>query len=66
MGQRLKIKDLTDPEFQKLFTDEQVFKAIKEGFKDDTRKTMMKLVEGISDDEIVVLISPVRTLVKPE
>lgn len=65
MGQRLKIKDLTDPEFQAKFTDAQAAAAIKEGIRDKTGKTTMKPIEGLSEEEITALVAHVRALVKP-
>lgn len=61
MGKKLKIEDLTDAHEQSEFTDEEAFKAIKEGLKDDG-KTKMKPVEGLSDDEIHALVAYVRSL----
>jgi cytochrome c553 len=62
MGQKLGIKDLTDAKVQASFTDDQAFKALKEGLKDADGKTLMKPVEGLSDDEIKALVAQVRTL----
>jgi cytochrome c553 len=59
MGKKLDIKDLTDPKFQASFTDEQAFKAIKEGIKEGD-KIKMKAVEGLSDEEIKAMVQHVR------
>jgi cytochrome c553 len=56
MGQKLSIKDLTDAKVQGEFTDEQAFKAVKEGVKDKEGKTLMKAAEGLNDDEIKALV----------
>lgn len=64
MGQKLSIKDLTDAKVQGDFKDEDAFKAIKEGIKDNEGKIKMKAAEGISDDEIKALVAHVRTLKK--
>ncbi len=64
MGQKLGIKDYTDPKVQESFTDDQAFKAIKEGLKDKDGKTRMKAAEGLSDDEIKALVKYVRSLKK--
>jgi cytochrome c553 len=64
MGQKLEIKDLTDAKTQASFTDDQAAKAIKEGVKDSEGKMRMKAIEGLSDDEIKVLVAKVRTLKK--
>jgi cytochrome c553 len=64
MGQKLEIKDLTDAKLQTELTDDQAFKAIKEGIKDKEGKIKMKAAEGMSDDEIKALVGHVRTLKK--
>ncbi|MGA2241669.1 MAG: cytochrome c [Verrucomicrobiota bacterium] len=64
MGQKLGIKDLSDAKVQEGISDDAAFKAIKEGIKDKEGKTLMKPVEGLSDDEIKALIAHVRTLKK--
>src|ERR1043165_4820996 len=64
MGQKLGIKDLTDAKVQAEFKDEQAFKSVKEGIKDNEGKVKMKAVEGLSDDEIKSLVAHVRTLKK--
>lgn len=64
MGQKLGIKDYTDAKVQEGFTDEQAFKAIKEGLKDKEGKTLMKPAEGLSDDEIKALVKYVRAFKK--
>jgi mono/diheme cytochrome c family protein len=63
-GRRLNIKDLTNAEFQASFTDDRAFKSVKEGLKDKNGKTLMKPIEGVSDEEIAALVAYVRTLVK--
>jgi cytochrome c6 len=64
LGRKVNIKDLTNAEFQASFTDERAFKSVKEGLKDQNGKTLMKPVEGVSDEEIKALVAYVRTLVK--
>jgi mono/diheme cytochrome c family protein len=64
MGKKLKIKDLTDPEFQAAFTDADAAKAIREGIKSEDGKTRMKPIEGVTDEDIRVLVAHVRGLVK--
>jgi mono/diheme cytochrome c family protein len=64
MGKKLEIKDLTDPKIQAAFTDDQAVKAIKEGTKDKNGDPLMKPIEGITDDQIKVLVPFVRTLAK--
>jgi cytochrome c553 len=64
MGQKLGIKDYTDPKVQESFKDDEAFKAIKEGLKDKEGKTLMKPAEGLSDDEIKALVKYVRDFKK--
>ncbi len=64
MGKKLKIRSMTDAEFQGSFTDEQAIKAIKEGIKDPSGKVKMKPIEGLADDEITALVKRVRSLKK--
>lgn len=63
MGKKLDIKDLTDGKVQTSLKDEEMFKAIKEGVKDG-EKTKMKAAEGLSDDDIKVMVKYVRGLKK--
>lgn len=64
MGKRLKLRDLTDASVQASFTDEEAFKAMKEGVKDAAGKTTMKAIEGLSDDDMKALVAYVRALKK--
>ncbi len=65
MGKKLKIRSMTDADFQASFTDEQAVKAIKEGIKDPTSgKVKMKPIEGLADDEVTALVQHVRALKK--
>lgn len=59
MGQKMGVKNFTDAAYQASFTDDQAFKAIKEGIKQDD-KTKMKPVEGLTDDDIKALVTKVR------
>lgn len=64
MGKKLSIRDFTDAKVQADFTDEQGFKAIKEGLTDKNGKTTMKAIEGISDEDAKALIVHVRAFKK--
>ena len=64
MGKKLSIKDYTDAKVQAEFTDEDGFKAIKEGTKDKSGKTRMKAIEGLADDDIKAMVKYVRGLKK--
>jgi len=60
MGQKLGVKDYTDPKVQADLKDDEAFKALKEGLKKDD-KTLMKPVEGLSDDDIKALVAHMRS-----
>ncbi len=62
MGQKLEARDYSDGKVQDSFTDDQAFKAIKEGMKKDD-KTLMKPSE-LSDDDIKASVACLRTLKK--
>jgi cytochrome c551/c552 len=64
MGQKLGIKDYTDPKIQAGFTDGQAFKAVKEGLKDKEGKILMKPVENVSDDDSKALVAHARSFKK--
>jgi mono/diheme cytochrome c family protein len=59
IGEKLGIKDFTDPKVQSELTDDAAFKAIKEGVKKDGR-TRMKAFAELSDEEIKALVQYVR------
>ena len=62
MGKKLHIADFSDAKAQAGFTDEQAFKAVKEGLTDESGKMRMKAIDGLSDDEITALVKFVRGL----
>lgn len=64
MGKKLKIKDLTDAAVQASFKDEDIVKAVKSGITDESGKTRMKAIEGLTDEEITALVAQVRSLKK--
>jgi len=64
MGKKLSIRDFTDAKVQADFTDEQAFKAIKEGLTDKNGKTTMKAIEELSDADMKALVTFVRSLKK--
>ncbi len=64
MGKKLGTKDYTDAKVQVDLKDDAAFKAIKEGLKDKEDKTLMKPIEGATDDEIKGLVSYMRTFKK--
>jgi mono/diheme cytochrome c family protein len=64
-GKKADVKSLADAKYQESFTDEQMFKQIKEGMKDKNGKEKMKAFGGtLSDDEIKALVTSVRGLKK--
>ena len=64
-GRKADVKNLTDATYQASFTDDQMFKQIKEGMKDKNGKEKMKAFGGtLSDDEIKALVAFVRGLKK--
>jgi len=67
MGARFKIGDFTSAEYQKTFTDEQAFEAIKNGVKDEKtgKRTMTAFGEKLSDEEITAIVSFVRSMSHP-
>ena len=62
MGKKLNIVDLADAKVQEKYSDEQMFKTIKEGVKDNEGKLRMKPAAGVTDGDIKVLVAYVRTL----
>ena len=62
MGTKLGAKDYSDAAVQSAITDDQAFKAIKEGLKKDDKK-LMKSSE-LSDEDIKASVAYLRTLKK--
>lgn len=62
MGKKLGIRDYSDPKVQASFSDEEAFKAIREGKRDDKGKLQMKPIEEISDDDVKAVVRHLRTL----
>jgi cytochrome c553 len=63
-GQKFGAKDYTDAKVQAELKDDAAFKAIKEGLKDKDGKTLMKPIEGASDDDIKGLVAYMRAFKK--
>ena len=64
-GRKADVKNLADATYQASFTDEQMFKQIKEGLKDKNGKEKMKaFADKLSDEEIKALVAFVRGLKK--
>jgi mono/diheme cytochrome c family protein len=64
MGKKLGAKDYTDPKVQAALTDEAATKAIKDGFKNEDGKTVMRPAKNLSDDQIKDLVAYMRTFKK--
>ncbi|MBI3183946.1 MAG: cytochrome c [Myxococcales bacterium] len=64
-GKKMAIEDMTSPEFQKKYTDEQMKKAILEGVKevrDGVKKEMDPLKDELKPDQVDALVGYVRSL----
>jgi len=62
-GRQAGVKDLTDVEYQKKFSDEETFARIKNGAKDESGKEEMKAFgDKLTDEQINELIAFVRSL----
>jgi mono/diheme cytochrome c family protein len=64
MGKKAGVEDYTDAKVQAKFTDEQAFKAIKEGVKEGDKEKMKPFAEKLTDDEIKALVAYVRAFAK--
>ena len=64
MGKKTGAKDYTDAKVQGALTDQAAFKAIKDGFKDQEGKVLMKPMENVSDDDIKAVVRHMRTFKK--
>ena len=64
MGKKLGAKDYSTAKVQEEMKDDKAFKAIKEGLKSEDGKSLMKPIEGVTDDEIKALVKHMRTFKK--
>jgi mono/diheme cytochrome c family protein len=64
MGEKLQIKDYTDPKVQADLKDDAMVKAIKEGVKDGDKTKMKAFGETLSDDEVNALVKFIRAFKK--
>ena len=64
MGEKLGVKDYTDPKVQAELKDEAALKAVKEGFKTKEGKVVMKPAEGMSDEDAKGVVAYMRTFKK--
>jgi cytochrome c6 len=64
-GKKMDAKDYTDPEVQKMFTDEEAYKITAEGLIDEDGKEVMKpMKDKLSEAEIHALVAYVRAFAK--
>lgn len=64
-GRMAQVKDMTNPDYQKTFTDDQAAAQIKGGLKDKDGKERMKSFGDVfSDSDINALVTYVRSLQK--
>ncbi len=67
IGQRLGLRDYTDPEVQKEFTDEEIIKIINEGMKDARgREVKPSYADVMSEEEIKAMVAYIRAMAKEE
>ncbi len=64
MGKKLGARDYTDPKVQTSMTDDQAFKAVREGVKDKAGKALMKPEKDLTDADIKAVIAYMRTFKK--
>jgi mono/diheme cytochrome c family protein len=64
MGEKLRVKDYTDPKNQEELKDDKMAKAIKEGVKDGDTTLMKAFGEMLSDSEIKAMVAYFRGLKK--
>jgi len=60
MGKKSGAKDYTQASVQEGFTDEEAFKATKEGVEKDGKVVMKPYAEKLSDEEIKELVAYIR------
>ncbi len=64
MGQKLEVKDFTDPQVQAKLTDESITKDIKEGVKVGGKKKMPSFADKLSDEQVKELVQQVRSFAR--
>jgi len=64
MGKKYGAKDYTDAKVQDELKDEAAIKAVKEGYKDEEGKVIMKPAEGLSDDDVKAVVAYLRKFKK--
>jgi cytochrome c553 len=64
LGQKLEVRDYTDPKVHAKLKDEEMFKAIKEGLKKGDNTLMKPYSDKLSDAEIKALVAHMRSFGK--
>lgn len=64
MGKKMGARDYSTAAVQDTIKDEEIAKAIKEGFKDKAGKQVMKPTPNLTDEEVKALVAHFRTLKK--
>jgi cytochrome c551/c552 len=64
MGQKIGIKNMTDPKVVSEMTETNMVKIIKEGVKDKEDKTKMKAYPDLTDDEVKSLVTLIKDFKK--
>jgi len=64
MGKKYGAKDYTDAKVQDAVTDAAALKAVKEGFKSEDGKVLMKPAEGMSEEDMKAVVAYLRTFKK--
>jgi cytochrome c553 len=63
MGKKAGVRDMTEAAFQSKLTDENAFKAVREGLREKGQEKM-KPNKDLTDDEIKSLVAHVRKFAK--
>ncbi len=64
LGQKLEIRDYSDPKVQAKLKDDEMFKSIKEGLKKGDKTLMKEYGSKLSDEEIKGLVKVMREFKK--
>ncbi len=64
LGQKMEARDYSDAKVQASLKDEDMFKAIKDGYKKGDKTIMKPYGEKLSDDEIKALVAHFRSFKK--
>jgi mono/diheme cytochrome c family protein len=62
MGQKLGVRDYTDPAVKATIKDEEAFKALKEGLTKNGKQVMKPFSPELTDEELKALVAYVRAL----